>query len=107
MAGAATSTNKTVRWSVYCETITTGIGGDLVVGTATLLDPTANTGSLTLDESSNYYMYETVVTLTNDDSAAAGKPFRVLLQRDNLTSSSANYANDVNFYGAMLYQESS
>ena len=107
-AGASpTASNKTVRWAVYTECITTGVGGDLILGSSSLVDLTPNTGVVTLDESSNQYMYETNITLTNDDSAGAGKPFRLALQRDVATSSSANYAGDVNFYGAMLYQESS
>ena len=99
----ATGSAVNIKWDILCECITVGSGNDGSVVSGNNFDTNINTSTATVDTVAAFYMYEVDVTLTNDDTASAGKPFRLLISRD--TSVANDFADDALFYGAMLYQE--
>jgi V8-like Glu-specific endopeptidase len=99
---------RTIKWEVMCESLDTlpGTSGESVT-TSNSLSTVANGGEVTFDTGSYYPMVEIDITLTNNDSVAAGKPFRTVLSRQLTVTggSSYHYGDDALFYGAMLFQE--
>ena len=104
--------DRVVRWEVFCESIAVlGDYNDPAVGESVTsgnsLQLTANGGEIIFSTGAVFPMYEIDITLTNNDSAAAGKPFRIFLSRDIVftNSGTVNYSDDAFFFGAMLFQE--
>lgn len=104
--------DRVVRWEVFCESIAAlgdylnpATGESVVTGNSMQLS--ANAGEVIFSTGAVFPMYGIDITLTNNDSTAAGKPFRVVLFRDITftNSSTLNFSDDAFFFGAMLFQE--
>ena len=101
----ASGSDVNIKWDVLCECMTVGSANDGSAVTGSNFDLTSPLNSVTAAVGTDavFYMYAATVTLTNDDSASAGKPFRLILSRD--TAVANDFTDDALFYGAMLYQE--
>tara|TARA_E500000331_G_scaffold209068_1_gene200467 strand:+ start:1514 stop:2068 length:555 start_codon:yes stop_codon:yes gene_type:complete len=109
-----TGLDRMVKWEIFCESIAAfGSASDAAQGegvmTGNSMSLTANGGEVTFSTGAIFPMYAIDITLTNNDSAAAGKPIRVSLARQLTVSgggsSLTNYSDDALFFGAMLFQE--
>lgn len=101
-----TGSDRTVQWEAFCETISVlgSSGEDVTTGNG--VAASANIGQVTFGTGATFPMYEVDITLTQTDTAAAGKPFRVSIQRNNTVSGGlTNYSDDAFLYGVMLFQE--
>lgn len=98
----ASATGGNIQWTVAVEALTSADAVD--TDNASSFDTTNNSGATAVPGTAGY-VFDTIVTLTNKDSVAAGDMVRFKLARDP-ASANDTASGDLSFYCMEIYEES-